>query len=100
MGTYVGSDAVAGAVGMSLGMTSAVAIVPEAGKPTVIADAEDSRATPFVVAFPGNAEVLGGEAEAAGGDTRLDGDDGDQRIIGWLANGASRITPMVNWPRH
>jgi molecular chaperone DnaK len=49
------------AVGIDLGTTNSVIAVTEAGKPTVIANAEGSRTTPSVVAFTPQGERLVGQ---------------------------------------
>jgi len=49
------------AVGIDLGTTNSVVAVLEGGEPTVIANAEGSRTTRWVVAFAKNGEVLVGE---------------------------------------
>ncbi|WNV75231.1 molecular chaperone DnaK [Geodermatophilus sp. DSM 44513] len=49
------------AVGIDLGTTNSVIAVTEAGKPTVIANAEGSRTTPSVVAFTESGERLVGQ---------------------------------------
>ena len=53
---------VARAIGIDLGTSRSVAAIIEAGQPTVIASAEGSRATPSVVAFGEDSEVLVGAA--------------------------------------
>ena len=50
------------AIGIDLGTSRSVAAIIEAGQPTVIASAEGSRATPSVVAFGEDSEVLVGAA--------------------------------------
>jgi molecular chaperone DnaK len=49
------------AVGIDLGTTNSVVAVVEAGKPTVIANAEGSRTTPSVVAFTKDGQRLVGQ---------------------------------------
>jgi molecular chaperone DnaK len=49
------------AVGIDLGTTNSVIAATEAGKPTVIANAEGSRTTPSVVAFTSQGERLVGQ---------------------------------------
>src|SRR5437588_11245337 len=49
------------AVGIDLGTTNSVIAVVEAGKPTVIPNAEGSRTTPSVVAFTDQGERLVGQ---------------------------------------
>jgi molecular chaperone DnaK (HSP70) len=49
-------------VGLDLGTANSVVAVLEGGEPSVIANAEGSRATPSVVAFTSSGEVLVGEA--------------------------------------
>ncbi len=53
---------VARAVGIDLGTSRCVVAIIEAGQPTVVANAEGSRATPSVVAFGEDCEVLVGAA--------------------------------------
>src|SRR5437773_4199985 len=49
------------AVGIDLGTTNSVIAATEAGKPTVIPNAEGSRTTPSVVAFTDSGERLVGQ---------------------------------------
>ena len=51
----------AAAVGIDLGTTNSVIAATEAGKPTVIANAEGSRTTPSVVAFTEAGDRLVGQ---------------------------------------
>src|ERR1700684_4082388 len=60
------------AVGIDLGTTNSVVAVLEGGEPTVIANAEGSRTTPSVAAFPKNAEVLVGEVAKRQAVTNVD----------------------------
>ena len=60
------------AVGIDLGTTNSVVAVLEGGEPTVIANAEGSRATPSVVAFAKNGEVLVGEVAKRQAVTNVD----------------------------
>jgi molecular chaperone DnaK len=53
---------VARAVGIDLGTSRCVVAIMEGGRPTVIANAEGSRATPSVVAFAADSEALAGAA--------------------------------------
>lgn len=56
-----GSISMARAVGIDLGTTNSCIATLEAGKPTVIVNAEGQRTTPSVVAFSKNGEILVGE---------------------------------------
>ena len=60
------------AVGIDLGTANSVVAVLEGGGPTVIANAEGSRATPSVVAFAENGEVLVGEVAKRQAVTNVD----------------------------
>src|SRR5271165_2000543 len=61
-GAVTGDEAaMAKAVGIDLGTTNSVIAVSEAGKPTVIPNAEGSRTTPSVVAFTPQGERLVGQ---------------------------------------
>jgi molecular chaperone DnaK len=60
------------AVGIDLGTTNSVVAVLEGGDPTVIANAEGARTTPFVVAFAKNGEVLVGEVAKRQAVTNVD----------------------------
>ena len=60
------------AVGIDLGSAKSVIAVLEAGEPTVIANAEDSRTTPSVVAFAKNSVVLVGEVAKRQAVTNVD----------------------------
>jgi len=60
------------AVGIDLGTTNSVVSVLEGGEPTVIANAEGSRATPSVVAFSKTGEVLVGEVAKRQAVTNVD----------------------------
>src|SRR5438094_315002 len=94
------------AVGIDLGTTNSVIAVLEGGEPTVIPNAQGHRITPSVAGFSktGKSQTvvvfdLGGgtfdvslleigegvfEVKATHGDTRLGGDDWDQRVIDWM----------------
>src|SRR5438876_952667 len=91
------------AVGIDLGTTNSVVAVLEAGDPTVIPNAEGARTTPSVVGFSKAGEVLvfdlgGGtfdvsileigegvfEVKSTSGNTKLGGDDWDDRVMDWL----------------
>jgi molecular chaperone DnaK len=63
---------VARAVGIDLGSTKSVIAVLEAGEPTVVSNTEGSRATPSVVAFAKNGEVLVGEVAKRQAVTNVD----------------------------
>jgi molecular chaperone DnaK (HSP70) len=60
------------AVGIDLGATNSVVAVLEGGEPTVIVNAEGSQATPSVVAFAKNGEVLVGEVAKRQAVTNVD----------------------------
>src|SRR6195952_5710366 len=60
------------AVGIDLGTTNSVVAVLEGGEPTVIANAEGARTTPWVVAFAKDGEVLAGEVAKRQGVTNVD----------------------------
>src|SRR5580692_2617377 len=61
-GAVIGDEAtMAKAVGIDLGTTNSVIAVSEAGKPTVIPNAEGARTTPSVVAFTPQGERLVGQ---------------------------------------
>src|SRR3984885_12491284 len=60
------------AVGIDLGTTNSVVAILEGGEPTVIANAEGSRNTPSVVAFPKTAEGRVGEVAKRQAVTNVD----------------------------